>query len=360
VREHLDAQARRHDATESAQRNLQAGVEELRAVRDLLQQRSDAIEATQQTMQVELESLRDRRTVAVEGRLDSLESSARGADADLARLRDQVIPAVAARGDVLLERLAVELDEWLTGRRMLLRPLPAPSTAEQERLSGVGAVATLLLRPRQRESATVWTTTCAPSRAGPGARPRRQRRRLLLCTNGVEGDRGGRDRPGADACGGLNVVQVTCSPSSSNRRRVVGCGDRLPPARRLSQQCCPLSPGSSRHGRAGCTSRCEPAHRASGGEPLLADPTTAAAAAGTLEPFWRRAALRVETELLHPFPAEQQPMTPSRCRPNRRKVLSKAELDRLLTAGPAPRQAGTSPSEPTRRRTHGGPALEVG
>ena len=107
-----------------------------------VERRLDAVEQAIRGIQHELEALRDVRLVAVDHRFDALEASLREAHAALtevgataARVRDELVPAVVDRGNLLIDRLAGELDELasLVERMLLDEPLPVLVAGEAER-----------------------------------------------------------------------------------------------------------------------------------------------------------------------------------------------------------------------------------
>jgi SAM-dependent methyltransferase len=103
-----------------------------------------------------MERLRDQLVPRIEERLDRLEESLhrnndrferseedlRGANAEIERLRDQVLPALLHRGNVLVDRLAEELEEQasLVERILLAEPLPAPTGDSPEERSLAAAL----------------------------------------------------------------------------------------------------------------------------------------------------------------------------------------------------------------------------
>ena len=89
--------------------------------------RSEALEEAVRTLQRDAEALRDERLAALEQRLTELAGQ-------IARVRDEMVPAASARFDVLVDRLATELEELasLVERQLLGEPLPAPFDDEAE------------------------------------------------------------------------------------------------------------------------------------------------------------------------------------------------------------------------------------
>lgn len=101
-------------------------IDNLRSGLLTVEDRLDVIEKTLRTIQGELAEVRERRIEPLEKRADGGESALRQVTDELARLRDEVFPASVARNDVLLERLAEELEEVasLTERSLRGEPLP--------------------------------------------------------------------------------------------------------------------------------------------------------------------------------------------------------------------------------------------
>jgi SAM-dependent methyltransferase len=93
-----------------------------------IERRLDAVENTMRAIQGELEAARDRFG-PIERRLDQAET-AHG------RLQDRVLPAVVERGNVLIDRLAEEIEEVasLVERMMLAEPLPTPRSGSEAAL----------------------------------------------------------------------------------------------------------------------------------------------------------------------------------------------------------------------------------
>jgi O-antigen chain-terminating methyltransferase len=107
-----------------------------------VERRLDSVEEAIRGLQRELAALRDDRLVQVDIRFDGLEASLRETQNALtevsatgARVRDELVPAVVDRGNLLIDRLAGELDELasLVERMLLDEPLPAPAAGEAER-----------------------------------------------------------------------------------------------------------------------------------------------------------------------------------------------------------------------------------
>ena len=111
-------------------------VEERSAVAD---GRFDVLEHSTRALQDEVERLRGDRIGDLERRLDRLEATIRELSAEASHTRDQTIPAVVDRGNLLIDRLAAELEELasLVERMLRSEPLPLPTASPAEReLSG--------------------------------------------------------------------------------------------------------------------------------------------------------------------------------------------------------------------------------
>lgn len=108
-------------ATERLEALVREAVARLDAGVGQLQKRTDEVEETIRTIQRELDELRVERTARVETRLDAVEAAQ-------ARIADEVVPAVVERGNLLVDRLAGELEEVasLVERMLLGEPLPVP------------------------------------------------------------------------------------------------------------------------------------------------------------------------------------------------------------------------------------------
>jgi SAM-dependent methyltransferase len=100
--------------------------------------------------------LRDDRLVGVDRRFDALEASLHEAHAALTevsatatRVRDELVPAVVDRGNLLIDRLAGELDEVASLVERMLRaeplPMPAGDSAEREIAAALAEVQPRLL-----------------------------------------------------------------------------------------------------------------------------------------------------------------------------------------------------------------------
>ncbi len=100
--------------------------------------RLDAAETHLRELQGELESLRDGRVSGLEQRLDAAERAAFQLAATVAEVRDRRLPAAVRRSDLLLDRLAQQLEEVasLVERLAAREPLPLPeSSPEEDRLA---------------------------------------------------------------------------------------------------------------------------------------------------------------------------------------------------------------------------------
>ncbi len=100
--------------------------------------RLDAAETHLRQLQGELESLRDGRVSGLEQRLDAAERAAFQLAATVAEVRDRRLPAAVRRSDLLLDRLAQQLEEVasLVERLAAREPLPLPeSSPEEDRLA---------------------------------------------------------------------------------------------------------------------------------------------------------------------------------------------------------------------------------
>ena len=132
----------------------------------VLERRFDAAEDALRTLQRELEAVRDDRLAGVDGRFDRVEGSLRDTNRALAevgeaaaRVRDELVPAVVDRGNLLIDRLAGELDELasLVERMLLSEPLPAPAggAAEREIATALAEVQPRLLEAFRGEEAEI-------------------------------------------------------------------------------------------------------------------------------------------------------------------------------------------------------------
>ena len=98
------------------------------------ERRLDTAESAIRGIQQELEQ-RDQRLAGVDRRFDELESVLAAASAVADRTRDELIPAVVDRGNLLIDRLARDLDEVASLVERVLRsePLPVPDDGPEER-----------------------------------------------------------------------------------------------------------------------------------------------------------------------------------------------------------------------------------
>lgn len=93
---------------------------------DAVEHRLDTLEDGLRHVQSEIAEIRDQRLAAIEIRLDATESSLSFVTTEATRLRDGVIPAMVGRSDVLLERLAAEIEELGSLVERILRREPLP------------------------------------------------------------------------------------------------------------------------------------------------------------------------------------------------------------------------------------------
>ncbi len=100
-----------------------------------VEHRLDHLEDVIRTLQDDLERVGGERLLAIESRLDGTETTLREVNRAVERTRDEVIPAVVDRGNLLIDRLASELDEVasLVERSLLSEPLPAPTPGPKEK-----------------------------------------------------------------------------------------------------------------------------------------------------------------------------------------------------------------------------------
>ncbi len=122
--------------------DLYRSVDALNHRADVLEERSavadgrfDVLENSTRALQEEVERLRGDRIVDLERRLDRLEATIREVSGVAARTRDETVPAVVDRGNLLIDRLAAELDELasLVERMLRSEPLPVPAQNSAER-----------------------------------------------------------------------------------------------------------------------------------------------------------------------------------------------------------------------------------
>jgi SAM-dependent methyltransferase len=141
---------RRHD-------DLRAWADEKVAMLDersqRLESRQDASEEALRRQQADAEENAEARA-GLARRADAAERALAAVGAEVARLRDDVIPAVAERGDVLLERLYHEIEEVasLTERLLAREPLPTPSAPEPERIAALDDVHATLVEALRGDS----------------------------------------------------------------------------------------------------------------------------------------------------------------------------------------------------------------
>lgn len=128
---------------------LRRRLDELYFAVDALNRRADVLEQRAAVTDARFDALEDgMRTLqkafedglsAADQRLDRSEETIREVSAEAARTRDETVPAVVDRGNLLIDRLAAELEEVASLVERMLRseplPLPTPSPAERE-LSG--------------------------------------------------------------------------------------------------------------------------------------------------------------------------------------------------------------------------------
>jgi SAM-dependent methyltransferase len=121
------------------QRQIKLQGEDLARLRDRAEARLDAIEESLRQVQSELDEVRNHRLAGTETRLDTVESSLSDVAAEATRLRDRVVPAVVGRSDVLLERLAAEIEELASLVERMLRgeplPIPGQSSIDETKLA---------------------------------------------------------------------------------------------------------------------------------------------------------------------------------------------------------------------------------
>jgi SAM-dependent methyltransferase len=98
---------------------------------EALGQRLDAVEEALRRQQADAEETAEAGA-ALAHRIDTVERALAQVGAEVARLRDDVLPAVAERGDVLLDRLHQEIEEVasLTERLLAREPLPTPPASD--------------------------------------------------------------------------------------------------------------------------------------------------------------------------------------------------------------------------------------
>lgn len=159
LRRALDGQA-------EAIEGLAARLDQAEAHLPAIDGRLDSVEEAIRGLQRELEALRDDRLVRADRRFDGIEASLRETQAALAevaataaRVRDELVPAVVDRGNLLIDRLAGELDELasLVERMLLDEPLPvaAGGAAEREIASALREVQPRLLEAFRGDEAEI-------------------------------------------------------------------------------------------------------------------------------------------------------------------------------------------------------------
>jgi SAM-dependent methyltransferase len=96
--------------------------------------RSDALERELRILQEDVERLRRDWAASLEARVDRVAATQGELIAELERLRDHRLPALAGKLDVLVERLAAEIDELasLLERSLRNEPLPVPMGSQGE------------------------------------------------------------------------------------------------------------------------------------------------------------------------------------------------------------------------------------
>jgi O-antigen chain-terminating methyltransferase len=91
-------------------------------------QRCDSVESAVRELQEDIDTLRGQQIVALERRLDGIEATLREVGETAARTRDDVVPAVVERNNLLIDRMATELDETTSLVERMLRSEPLPVT----------------------------------------------------------------------------------------------------------------------------------------------------------------------------------------------------------------------------------------
>lgn len=105
--------------------------------------RLNAIEKVIRKIQDELSEIRDLRLTPLEKRIDGLEETTAAVTEEFGRLRDGVIPAAVSRTDVMVNRLAEELEETasLVERILSSEPLPVAKVGSGSELRIAKALA---------------------------------------------------------------------------------------------------------------------------------------------------------------------------------------------------------------------------
>ncbi len=114
---------------------LQAELERLRDERvPSAEVRLDRAEQSLSRVQGEVESVRDERLPALENRVDGAEKAGAAVVSALEEVRDRRLPAAVRRTDVLIDRLASQLEETasLVDRVAAREPLPIPDASPDE------------------------------------------------------------------------------------------------------------------------------------------------------------------------------------------------------------------------------------
>jgi len=109
---------------------LRRGLARVQIHIDSVEHRLDTVEGGLRQSQTELAELRDQRVANTEIRLDAAEAGVSSVTGEAARLRDTVIPAMVGRSDVLLERLAGEIEELGSLVERMLRKEPLPTSGD--------------------------------------------------------------------------------------------------------------------------------------------------------------------------------------------------------------------------------------
>jgi len=117
------------DEQSEAIRSLGLRLEDVDGHLATLDRRFDGAEEAIRALQTELERLRDQRLAEVDRRFDRLEAAQGELRDTLVRVRDKLIPAVVDRGNVLIDRIARELDEVASLVERVLRSEPLPVLA---------------------------------------------------------------------------------------------------------------------------------------------------------------------------------------------------------------------------------------
>ncbi len=131
VRATAEDAAAAHDALAAG---LSSVVRETRERDHALALRADALERELRVLQGDIERLRPNWEAVLESRLDWVAVTQGELVAELERLRDRQLPALAGKVDVLVERLAGEIDETasLLERSLRREPLPLPVASPDE------------------------------------------------------------------------------------------------------------------------------------------------------------------------------------------------------------------------------------